>query len=437
MNRFFRTAYATTLLYLCLAFFGVLITGAALPFPAFSLLYFGLLLSLLPGVSPRAAGKERLFALLGAAAALLGFFPLALWRCPPLHWVIQLLGIAAAAGFCRALRHRTTHAAFLAVYEFSVVAVLILIGFTALAMLTVIYQDGESVARAGRLRLALSCIVPHAIVLLASGVLLLRGLRAQRGMDERAFNRRQLRDTLNFSVLVSLIFAVDPFVWLQKAVDFLLNRVLRPAVRDLGQFLVEHLRSPSQPELQAQGTPMPEATAELNPIPPVEAAEAKVEQYYVEGNDLTRTIAYIFLAAAALALFCLLIRALRKLIHELRRRNQNRGSGYPRETRETLPPEESGGEERKPRRRSRDPRERIRWLYGDFLRYLNRLRLRFGAASTCGEIRQRAEKRAAGDPASLSALTALYEEARYRLSETPTEADERAMEALLRQIKKS
>ena len=61
MNRFFRTAYATTLVYLLLTLFAVLIARVGMPFPAFSCLYFGLLLCLLPGALPHLNGKERLF----------------------------------------------------------------------------------------------------------------------------------------------------------------------------------------------------------------------------------------------------------------------------------------------------------------------------------------------------------------------------------------
>ena len=44
MNRFFRTAYATTLVYLLLTLVAVLIARVGMPFLAFSCLYFGLLL---------------------------------------------------------------------------------------------------------------------------------------------------------------------------------------------------------------------------------------------------------------------------------------------------------------------------------------------------------------------------------------------------------
>ena len=99
MNRFFRTAYSATLVYLCLTLFGVLFTGVGMPFPAFSCLYFGLLLFLLPDISQKLIGKELLFSVIGTVTAMLGFLPIALWHCPMLHWLIHLSGITAAVVF--------------------------------------------------------------------------------------------------------------------------------------------------------------------------------------------------------------------------------------------------------------------------------------------------------------------------------------------------
>ena len=110
----------------------------------------------------------------------------------------------------------------MAKYQFTAILLLILIGLIYLATLTGIYTDGQAAARSEVMSLALNNIVPYAIVLLVTGVLLLRGLRAQEGIvDEQAFNRRQMRDTLIFAILVTLVFIVEPFVYLQKAVIFL------------------------------------------------------------------------------------------------------------------------------------------------------------------------------------------------------------------------
>ena len=437
MNRFFRTAYATTLVYLCLTLFGVLVTGVKMPFPAFSCLYFALLFCLLPVISQRLNGKARLFYVIGAVTALLGFLPIALRHCPAIHWMIHSLGIVSAMVFLSTLRHRTTHGIFLAKYEFTASSLLILFGFVCLALLTGVYRDGEASARSKVISLAMNCAVPYAIVMLASGVLLLRGLRAQPGMaDEQGFIRRQLRDTLIFAILVSLIFAVDPFLYLRKAIFFLINDVLRPSARYLVQLLAALLRSESLHERQPTATLPPEETAAPKPIPTTMPAETEPEQYFVDDNDLTRAVAYIFVAAAVLALLFLLVLQIRKLIENLHVRSRIRGSGYPNETRERLPQDKETGGEGKPKKRSSDPRERIRVLYGEYLRYLRQLRVRFGKTNTSGEIKYRAEERSVADPSTLTDFTALYEDARYRLTETPTEADAHIMKDLLDRIKK-
>ena len=436
MNRFFRTAYAATLVYLCLSMFGVLITRVKMPFLSFSFLYFALLVSLLPGISQRLRGKETLFYFLGAVTALSGFLPLALCRCPTVHWLIHAVALAAAALFVSILRHRTTHAIFMAKYEFSVVLVLILIGLVCLAMLTGVYRDDVASTRAEALSLAMSGLVPYATVLLASGVLLLRGLRAQPGIDERAFNRRQLRDTLIFAALVTLIFSVDPFLYLRRAVFFLLNDVLRPSARYLVQLLAAVLKSESVHERQPEATLPPEELGDAKPMPTAAPVEAEPTEYFFDNHDFTLAVAYVLIAIAMLGLLLLLALQLRKLIRNLRSRSQGFGNGYPNETCEALSPKAGAGRAGKPKRRSGDPRERIRYLYGDYLRYLNRLRVRFGETNTCGEIRERAEERLIAEPEKLSALTALYEKARYRLKDAPSEADASAMKELLEQIKR-
>ena len=436
MNRFFRTAYATTFVYLCLSLFGVLITRAKMPFPAFSSLYFALLLCLLPGISQRLRGKEPLFYLIGALTALLGFVPLALCHCPTVHWLIHAAGIAAAALFVSILRHRTTHAIFMAKYEFTVVLVLVLIGLVCLAMLTGVYRDNESTARAEALNLAMSGLVPYATVMLASGVLLLRGLRAQPGIDERAFNRRQLRDTLIFAVLVTLVFTVDPFLYLRKAIFFLVNDVLRPSARWLVQLLAAVLKSKTVHEHQPEATLPPEELTDVKPMPTAAPVETEPVEYFVDSHDLSLAIAYVLIAIAMLGLLYLLALQIRKLVRNLRSRALGFGNGYPNETREALPPKEGAGRAGRPKRRSGDPRERIRCLYADYLHYLSRLRVRFGEANTCGEIRDHAQERLIAEPEKLSALTALYEKARYRLKEAPSETEASAMKELLEGIKR-
>lgn len=438
MNRFFRTAYAATLAYLCMTLFAVLITGVNMPFPAFSCLYIGLLLALLPEISPKQAGREPLFILIGAAAALLGFLPIMLLHCPLTHYVVHLAGIAFAAAFCPLLRHRTTHSDFQAKYKFTVVLLLILIGFIILALLSGIGESGIVLIQSENVRLAINGVVPLAIVLLVTGVLLLRGLRAQEGVvDEKAFNRRQLRDTLLFAAIVTAVFFVDPFFYLKKAAAFLFTEAVRPAAFFLARMLsaLLNLMACARPETE-QAAPTPPPTSDPKEMPIAQLAETKPERYWIEGKDLSLVISYIFLAVAAVVLLVILALQIRKLIKSLRKRSKNRGRGYPHETRETIPAAAVARRRDKPKMRSEDPRERMRYLYAEFLRYLRRIPIRFGEANTCREIEKRAKNGLYVGSADLSDFSDLYEKARYRQKDKPTDTEARRMKKLLDRIKK-
>lgn len=437
MNRFFRTAYASTLAYLILALFAGLITGTAMPFPAFSCLYFGLLLALLPAASQRLSEKELPFALLGAITALLGFIPLALLHCPLLHYLVHGVGMLLGVVFLFVLRHRTTHADFKAKYQFVTVIVLVMIGFIYLALLAGVDRNGTVPVRSETVRTAVNSVVPFAITLLATGILLLRGLRAQAGVvDEHAFNRRQLRDTLIFAAIVTVVFLMDPVVYLKAAVDFLLNGVLRPIAGFLARILAALLRlmSCARPEAE-EPAPTPIPTNDAHTLPVTKPVEVKPEHYYIEGDDLTLTLSYIFIGAAVLILLLILAFQLTKFIKQLRKRNKNRGRGYPHEMREALAPEAGLQSKDRPRKRSEDPRERIRFLYAEFLRYLRKVPIRIHRSRTCGEIKRSAKNRLHADPSDLEDLTGLYEKARYQQNEPLGEADARRMKTLLGKIK--
>ncbi len=439
MNRFFRTAYAMTLAYLFATILAVLITGVKVPFAAFSCLYFGLLIALLPAASQKLSGKEPLFGCIGAAVALLGFLPIVLRHCPLLHYFVHAIGIACAAVFCSVLRHRTTHDDFEAKYKFTIITVLIMIGFIYLGLLSGIYESGMVTASRENMRLAMNCIVPIAIVLLVTGVLLLRGLRAQDGtIDERTFNLRQLRDTLIFAALVTLIFAVDPFPFLKKAAVFLFKDVLRPAASFLARMLAALLQmmSCARPEAErAPETPAPTADPEAPPV--AQLAETQPEHYKIDGKDLSLTISYIFLAAAAVVLLVILALQIKKLVKRLRDRSKNRGRGYPHEKRETISVKnEAHSRGKQPKKRGGTPRERMRYLYAEFLHYLRRVPIRFADTNTCREIEARAKSGLLADSSDLSDFSGLYEQARYREEDVPTEDDERRMKTLLGRIKK-
>ena len=438
MNRFFRTAYSTTLVYLCLAFFGVLVTGAVLPITAFFCLYLGLLLFMVPGMQPGPDEKGRLLSGIGVLTAMSGFLPIALGHCPAVHWLIHLSGIAAAAVFLSVLRHRTTHKSFLMAFCAAGVSVFCLIGLVSLVLLTDIFKGGEASARHETVSLAVNSAVPYVLVLLATGVLHLRGLRAQPGrmIDERLFNRRQLRDTLIFAILAALFFAFDPIALLGKALSFLFDHALKPAVRFLAGLLGSLLPSMS-PGTQPVTAPHSAGdAAEPEPVLIAEPAEVLTEPIPMETTEPAPAAAWIVTAVIALILLLLLAWVILRLVKNPPKPGRDRRSGYPNETYERLPGKKRSRRKGKPDKKAGDPRERMRYLYGDFLRCLQKRKVRFDQTSTCGEIRHGAEQQSAADPSTLSDLTALYEQARYRMQEMPAEADARAMKDLLDRIKR-
>ena len=168
----------------------------------------------------------------------------------------------------------------------------------------------------------------------------------------------------------------------------------------------------------------------------VEPEEVQTEQNYIEKNASAFTLDYIILAAITLVILVFLALQIYKWIRILRKRGRDRWSGYPNETYEMLPVKEGKRRGEKPKKRSSDPRERIRYLYGEFLRYLHKRQVQFGRTNTCGEIQHDAEKLSVANPSVLSEFTVIHEEARYCMKEMPTEADERNMKDLLDRIKK-
>ncbi|MBR6006864.1 MAG: hypothetical protein IK064_04490, partial [Clostridia bacterium] len=224
MNRFFRTAFSSTLVYMLMVLIAVVPTGISLPFLSFSCLYLGLLVFMLPVISRKLAGKELLFAVLGAVLALCGF--LFLIGRPIVHFVCHGVGLAAVCAFIPLLASNTKHSDFEAKFRFSIIICAAVVFVIFLAGVT--ETDFFSINKDNVMR-ALYDLVPVAIVMLATGVLLLRGLRAQQGsVDEKTFNKRQLRDTLIFSGIVSAVFAIDPVRYINKFLSFMTDNVLSP-----------------------------------------------------------------------------------------------------------------------------------------------------------------------------------------------------------------
>ena len=185
MTRFFRTAFAETLAYMGLALLATGASGVSMPFVSFACLLFGLLTVLLPSVQKKPKNRRPLFALLGAGAALLGFLPLLVLRTPIIHFVCYGIAILFGGFFLRILRHETTYHSFKARFGFLTVVAVIVIAYLLLLSSASFRDTGarrdEALFSMEHMKTAMEGLFAYAIVLLASGVLCLRGLRAQQG----------------------------------------------------------------------------------------------------------------------------------------------------------------------------------------------------------------------------------------------------------------
>lgn len=378
MTRYFRTVFATSLACLLITLLTVSITGTHMPFSAFACVLGGLLLYLLPAAAPKLAGKKTLFALLGAAAGLLGFLPILLTCAVLSHYIAYGLFLLSAVLFLITLRHNTTHNNFKARFGFLLIVILCVLFYFVMSSTTLrrmantVYakplMDPESV------KSALHDIVPLIIVLLASGVLCLRGLRAQNGaVDERSFQRRQLRDALIFLFSVSIVFITLPL--LKPVWDLLVEYVLAPLGRLFMALLERAASGAKQPKMPLTGgsvvtaSPTPAAEAPLETQMPYTSA-APIEGPPPPATILTGEYLYTLLALLAVAIVLTIAAVL--LVKALRRLKKYEKS-YPNESLEALPETDEPKKEEKPSRYSADPRKRMRYLYAEFLRCLRRV----------------------------------------------------------------
>ncbi|MBO4848957.1 MAG: DUF4129 domain-containing protein [Clostridia bacterium] len=436
MNRFFRTSYSAALA----AFFATLtaVTAKGLPMPllSFSCIYFGLLVFMLPHIVPRLEGRETLFGLVGAAVMAAGV--LFVVRMPAVYVVGFLICLAAAYIFIPLLRHQTTHSDFEAKFRFS----LICAGcFTALLMVGGLTEKNIFEINPDNVKQALVSAVPVAILLLASGVLLLRGLRAQQGIvDVRAFNRRQLRDTLIFSGIVTAVFAADPFRWLSQAADYIYEKLLKPLrylIEDGLRKLFELMRNPHPPQYDPGAyTEPPADLVNVTPSPPPEIQPTPDPTDVAKNSDdLMKTLLTIFMIVAMAAVLIFVVCELVKLIKKLMQNSKPRGSGYPNEERSALPPDDEGPKEDRPNRFSRDPRRRIRYHYREYMHHLRSKKIPIAPSDTCTDINQRARHTLRRKKSETEELTEIYRRARYRMGSEPERADAERMKQLVNDIK--
>lgn len=441
MNRFLRTAYWTSFVYLLPALIVALATGRGMPFPAFVCLYFGLLVGLLPVAAPKLSRAKTAFALLGALIALAGLLPIYLYRCGIAHYVVYGVCLAAALLLCGLLKHRTTHSDFTAKFRFCVVLIVLCVAAMYIILLIGVTDQLVIPLKRENVKTAVEHAVPVAIMLLVTGVLLLRGLRdLQCAMNEKEFTKRQIRDVVIYASVVSAVFMASPLFL--KGVAWLMNNAVIPAWRGFLKLLSKllELLANKNPNFYHDTVAATAGPSEAAPTPPSYMFVDKDPEHYVidESNEtgFYNTLLYIFAAIAAAVLLAILIVEARKLIIRLRERISSRGRGYPNEIRESLDGEQSVQKTKKPRKHSADPRLRIRYLYREYLKLLGRAHVPLKPSDTCGEINESAERVLRTGEDELSELRGLYEQARYSEKDALNDGDASRMKALYDKVKK-
>lgn len=442
MNRLLRTVYSVSYVYLPLTLIAVVVTGVDMPLLSYLCLLSGVLLALLPAVFERLANRKAAFAALGALAALLGFLPILLQACLLMQIIAYGLGVAAGVVFC-ALRHsQTSRVWFLHTFRISLGLMVTAIFVLLVVVIPLLHDNGVTSLDRTRIRLALDNIIPVMILLLSTGVLLLRQLRSEQGgLDPQIIKRRQMRDLSVFGTLVGATFVIHLFVHLRNVFSHLYDRVLYPMLVRLAGLLTDLFKQKSAmsdlfPAYQ-QPYEMPDASIFPTAPDPTPAGEpsdiASFDPMLLDREVVYKVLLGIFIASAVLVFGVLIAGAVRRFLERYRGRKDV--PGYPNETVEQIPEEEPEQKEEPPRKHSDDPRERMRYQYGEFLRCLRKTTVTVERTNTCGEIRRNADAKLRVEPETLNEFTDLYEKARYRQREAVTDGDAHRMKTLLGKIK--
>lgn len=424
MNRFLRTAYSTTYVYFYLTLLAVTVTGKDLPFPAFLCLFFGLLTALLPDIYDSLSRLKGVFAALGGLLALLGFLPILLAQVGLLQYLAYGLGLLAGILFFFLRQEPVSHSFFMESFRRTLIIAAAVLVFILFALMPTLSNGKTFSFGAEELKTVFFNLIPLIIMLLAVGVLHLRGLRSEKsGMDRKAFRRRQLRDLIVFAAAVTLVYVFNPLGYLVRGIVYIFKygivRLLQPLI-DLIPF-GEHPPIPDES--------FPPGIAEVVTLSPEEAPPPGDPSPAVTGNTL-RVIVFIFVLVGLAGLVMLIVILVKK-----RRGRGKKYQGYPHETVEAMEEEEEREEEPVPKKRSADPRLRIRYQYRSFMKYLKNVPVDVEKTDTSGEIGEAAKEGIRAEAEPMDTVTGIYNRARYQQKEAPTAADAEEMKRLLEGIR--
>ena len=428
MNRFFQTAYYTIYIYLYLAIFVGIASGSEMPLLAFLCLFFGLLIAMVPDIFDNQPGRKPLFVVLGFLVSLIGFLPIRIADGIQVQYFGYGIGLISGCLLYSLQRQQTSYYHFMEAFKRTVLIASILIVLVLLFLLPV-FIDGQIITFGlEELKVLVDSIVPIIIMLLAVGVLHLRALRSLRGgIDRDAFRRRQLRDVLLFTMLVTIVYTFDPFSFLLAGAAWLYEKALLPILSLIAKAFPNHL--PDWPNFwQYRKEHEVEnindfGTAEMAP-PETVTPSAAVSEITETSGDFQ----YLFVVVLILIVVLVNFLLLRK------KKSFKTSLGYPSETVEAIVEEEDTLKKPTLKKRILDPRIRIRYSYREFLKHLRKLRIPLEATDTTMEIENKTCSTFPNEAEALDALSRLYNRARYQQSEVPSTSDAENMRELVKKV---
>jgi len=429
MNRFLRTAYSAIYAYLWLTLLVVTVTRTDMPFPAFLCLFFGLLTALVPDIFDTGQGIKALWAVLGGLLALLGFLPILISGGSLFHYILYGFAGLAVVSFFFLRRQSTTHRRFMDSFRLTIIIFaisLFIILFLWMPFLTAMTHKRVPDLSWENIMTVLNNLIPVFIMLLAVGVLHLRGLRSENiGIDQKLFRQRQLRDLMIFMTCVTIVYAFNPLRYIVRGLLFLFRNGLIPFLKKILSLFAFEWNT----DHHRNDEPQPEATYEYEETMPESTEYQEIPLEPPQGDGLLKSLLFLLILVAVIALVFLIIQLLKK-----KARAQKTYRGYPVETMEALEEEETPQRDPSPKKRSRDPRMKIRYQYLMFLNYVKRIPVSLKKTQTSGEIADFAAETIPEKAGSVNALTEIYDRARYQHNIAPSPADAEEMKKLLEKV---
>lgn len=429
MNKFLRVSYIISFLYtLFIAVLGS-VTNFDFPIWCFIACYIGILSFMLPNIMPQFQKYHLLARVGGIIIALSGL--LFLIKAPISYPIVNLLLVILGFVLAVKLQYNTIHRDFVSKFNFS--TILLCLFYALLAMLSSEQFTflNITVVVKSPVQSAIVNSIPCLVVTLTMGILLLRGLRAASGIvDEKEFNKRQLRDTIIFFVACIAVWATDLLNAIKSGVIFIVENIIVPFFRWIVDLLVrleEMLINKNPPDWSSDYTSTPYPTKEVTPVPEAILGQ---QQNYKYSSDFFAGLIYVVLSILIIAVLWWVFSNL------LKKGKRAKYLGYPNETRESIDDLPNKLLEKPISRLNRNPRMRIRYIYREFMLHLRRKGAAVKRASTCGEIESSAKEITYKHATEIEMLSNTYRKARYCLENEPTAEDAKLAKKLYDSIVK-